>query len=367
MKTLLLSFVSIVLCIGSLEAQISIDENSTVGTYQIVRRAHDTISSSLSIGSPGSGQQYYFTSAQDHYEDTMTFTAPSTLPGSADFPTANLGVTFGSNDSTYLFMKKNPNGLYLVGRSFYQGGQLITMQLWETIITFPSQMGSLYGFNVTGQMAKIPVGFDPDGPGPHAFVDSVKIIRNIDESSTIDGLGTISTPLGAFNSLRQNTRTINTDTVMMLTNGGWDFLSPTMENLTGLQALSIDTIYVARWWTNDSGIKAPVAEATHNNAGTVYELTWLKAMPQAELGELEEKIVKIYPNPANDAINVETILSDVTTVVLLDAKGSVIRNIAMQNGTTSMDVSDLDNGIYFLKLMDNNEELVHDAKVSILK
>lgn len=352
---------------GIVHSQIIIDEGTVVGTFEIVRQAHDTMPTALTIGNTGTGQNYSFTSVGEQYEDTMTFTSPSMLPGYGTFPASNLGIKMPDEDSTYIFLKKNSTGLYWLGRSFYQGGQLMFMQVPSTIIQFPSQMGTGYSYNEQGKMGQAPFGFDPDGPGPHAMVDSVKIIRNIDESSTIDGMGTISTPLGAFNSIRQNIATINTDTTWQLTNGNWEVLSPTMELVTGFPAVQTDTVYKARWWTNEQNIRFPLMEVIHDNNGTVLEATWLKATPQAAIDEIENQIVKIYPNPAQDAIKVETVLSDVSFVIIMDMNGSIVKTENVINGVTEVNVVDLDNGIYFMQLLNDANEIIHDAKIAISK
>ncbi|MDX1652729.1 MAG: DUF4465 domain-containing protein [Brumimicrobium sp.] len=58
-----------------------------------------------------------------------------------------------------------------------------------------------------------------------------------------------------------------------------------------------------------------------------------------------EKSVKIYPNPADQLINITGIHGEIT---LIDAKGQVVEAIT-SSGMNTMDVSTLDAGVYFLK------------------
>ena len=64
--------------------------------------------------------------------------------------------------------------------------------------------------------------------------------------------------------------------------------------------------------------------------------------------------VNIYPNPANDKLYIETEMN-VEEVVVYDVFG---RQQTTDNGQKSIDVSNLNSGVYFVKVVTENGEVV---------
>ena len=74
--------------------------------------------------------------------------------------------------------------------------------------------------------------------------------------------------------------------------------------------------------------------------------------------------VKVYPNPTQDVISVESDADMlVDAIVLTDAAGQVLRNISVQSGlvTNQIDISNVAQGIYYLKVKSGAE--VHVEKI----
>jgi hypothetical protein len=65
--------------------------------------------------------------------------------------------------------------------------------------------------------------------------------------------------------------------------------------------------------------------------------------------------LKLYPNPASDAIIIEG--ADKVTIQLFNATGRMLKIIDTYSDVTSINVSDLANGIYILKI-DNGNSVV---------
>ncbi len=348
-------------------AQITITQNEIAGNYEMIFMATDTISTMYTPGNAGTGQTWSNTFAQVNVEDTLMFMPPIGMPGSIDFPNSNLCYSVAGTDSSWWFFKKDANGLIYKGRSFVDNGQLTTMKYNATVLTFPAEMGTQYNFSGTFTATEFPLGFDPDGAGPHLMVDSVRIIRDIDESSNIDGLGTITTPLGAFQSLRQVVSRIYIDTFLMKTNNGWSLFSPEMQFWSGTGSIDTTEEFITRWWTNELGIRMPVMEMFHNSSGNVYKAKWVKAMAQASVAEVEGHKVELYPNPATDIIHINSDLNEVTTVVIRDAKGAIVSEASLEFGSGQINAGHLDNGIYFMQFLNDSNEQIHSARVSIAK
>jgi hypothetical protein len=83
------------------------------------------------------------------------------------------------------------------------------------------------------------------------------------------------------------------------------------------------------------------------------------------INDAKENMIKVYPNPATDKLNVE--VSVTSKVQMLDINGKQV--IAEQNVNAnqkhSIDVSDLAPGVYMLKIY--NDKFVNTKKVVIRK
>ncbi len=64
----------------------------------------------------------------------------------------------------------------------------------------------------------------------------------------------------------------------------------------------------------------------------------------------EEGEISIFPNPVKTVINLETNLDEKLTIKLFNVSGKVILNTSSDKKNTSIDVSELTSGIYFLKV-----------------
>ena len=60
--------------------------------------------------------------------------------------------------------------------------------------------------------------------------------------------------------------------------------------------------------------------------------------------------ISLYPNPANDYINVQCSTFNVQSVEVIDAYGKVINTVNVIDNPTRINVSSLANGIYFVRV-----------------
>ena len=72
----------------------------------------------------------------------------------------------------------------------------------------------------------------------------------------------------------------------------------------------------------------------------------------ADINELEQKsYINIYPNPVNDKLYIET-EAEIEEVVVYDVYGRIqnLRNSETQKLRNSIDVTDLNSGVYFIQI-----------------
>jgi hypothetical protein len=84
-----------------------------------------------------------------------------------------------------------------------------------------------------------------------------------------------------------------------------------------------------------------------------------------EESKLNETSLEVYPNPAFDEINVN--ISEVSNnrLVIVDMLGSIVRNERLSQINSSINVSDLNAGVYFYSLMANNRQVGQSKRLVI--
>ena len=69
-----------------------------------------------------------------------------------------------------------------------------------------------------------------------------------------------------------------------------------------------------------------------------------------------DKLVKIYPNPTNNYLNIKSSTVTITKISIFDLQGK--RMLIKTNHLDNINVSNLNRGIYFLKLEMNQSVLM---------
>src|SRR5262249_6519731 len=153
-------------------------------------------------GNSGANQTWNLDSLQSHVVDTNYFKAPASTPFASSFPSANL-ASYNSLDSTYIFYDVTSNYLHVLGNVIKNplSGNPTALSFTPAItqITFPCTMSST--FNVNNATAQAAVAYSGTYLG--ATYDSVRGTTTVNRTSLVDGWGSVTTPVGTFNCLRQ--------------------------------------------------------------------------------------------------------------------------------------------------------------------
>lgn len=76
---------------------------------------------------------------------------------------------------------------------------------------------------------------------------------------------------------------------------------------------------------------------------------------------LENSAIALYPNPATDILHVEVnqeMVGASTQIQILDVFGRLVKQEPVRGGNVATDVSNLDSGLYFIRLISGNEIIV---------
>ncbi len=76
--------------------------------------------------------------------------------------------------------------------------------------------------------------------------------------------------------------------------------------------------------------------------------------------------VKIYPNPANDIINIE-IENNIQNgeILIYNSIGHLVNRIDLTNNHKSINLSNFNNGLYFIKITENSN-IIASKKVLVI-
>jgi len=125
---------------------------------------------------------------------------------------------------------------------------------------------------------------------------------------------------------------------------------------------------------NDSSISQPIAKPTQT---TTYILTLIDTANTAcrNVATTSEVVVtlmncyvnKIYPNPANDNLNIEYNVSSSGIFQIYDVLGQMALSIPLEGlyGIQTINISNIGNGIYYWKINSNTEQ-IRTGKIAII-
>jgi hypothetical protein len=225
-------------------------------------------------GGPGEDQNWDFSNLEEDDDNTIYFVQPSEYSYGVDFPTANLA--YEQEGDITVFLKKSSErlevvGLYgdLTGEGIIVGVNYEPSQLFNSFpFVYQDSYNDTSGFNKEMAIADIPELQDL------AFIaDSFRIKQQNILITNIDASGSITTPLGAFECLREYREETVTDSIFAhFLAGGW-MLVPYIPGYFEYENPQIFTSKKYIWYTNE--LKYPIAEAILDSNGIVSQINYL--------------------------------------------------------------------------------------------
>ncbi len=360
MKKILLSiplFFSI-----SAYAQITLEHVHVIATGRQYTEATDN--ASYKHAASGASQVWDYSSLKVSSKDSTRFGMPFWYKGHTYFPQSNYAFINSNDTSVVQFAELTTTAFYSYGYYASSDTSETIFKLKSKIFAFPSTYNSSFSESLIYPGLSIGLGFDPDSTGPIPKIDSMQISTGFDRSAAIDGWGTLKTPLGSFNALKQTTLNIASQIVFVKTNGAWIKATQPILNLFGLSLPSPDSSFSVEFMTNSGGIGVPLMSYSYLPKDTsISDITWLYAVPRkSNILSVNDESAKVYPNPATDFIYIQSETAESFNVY--NQMGSLILSDKIQNDLP-VNVESLSSGMYFIQLKNNNNELVHAQKLLI--
>ena len=319
---------------GASFAQITINANDIIGFGEFVELTTDTIPTIIHTAN-GPDQTWNYTSLNSHVVSEFGFGAPSWYDGDLEFPNATL-AWFDIETNTTAFFNKSIDALDVLGiyGDFLETGtpQALKFDQFDRQVSFPSTYQTEFFNTYT-------FGFTLDGA---AFsLDSVVIDGTSDKTSLVDAWGTLTTPFGTFDVIRQAVYEATTTVV-----DGYLFGASVFNDT------QVEETYTYTFWTNDAGSRYAVLEYTYDPAiSAITEVTWQSGAPTLSIQEAGEiaNIVNVFPNPANDQLTIEVAEGNYE-VAIIDAIGREVSTLHIDSSNNRIATTNLSNGVYSLRI-----------------
>lgn len=367
MKKIVLSlsmFVSV--CIfGQTPITITSQDVPTVG-LQVLNVKNLSNLSSVTVGSAIANESFDFSWFPNDNQDSVFYISPNSTPYSADFSAASMSI-LTLPDTNYIFLNTSASLIEVVGRTM--GMQGVPIQ--ALTVTDPLKQLSLpanyqdnfidiaefktktipFNFGIPSEfLAALGVGF-----ADTAWIDSVRTTVTVSRNSIIDAWGTLNTPDGSFNVLRQtisDTTDLLTEAFVVAVVAGFEvpFGFVTVPS-DAFGVPSKDTVKTYTYYTNaTTAHPSMVAEAKENGQGNITSANYSKIYNPAGIIETSNNIIsELFPNPSKDVVNIKA--NDKIEILNVYAEdGRLIYNRMINSENYSLNISTFKTGVYFVEI-----------------
>ncbi|HWY98527.1 MAG TPA: T9SS type A sorting domain-containing protein, partial [Bacteroidia bacterium] len=190
---------------------------------------------------------------------------------------------------------------------------------------------------------------------------SAKGFINVTYQDTIEGWGTLTTPLWSgqtYSTLCQKHYELDIDSIYVHSTvlHSWIFYSPAQKT----------KMYQYRWYTN--GIGDLVGLMTTDSTGKkVKSMQWYDGIPNS-INELSKQNNTLtYPNPCTNQITFRFNQQNAQNIYVYDMAGRELGNAAMHNGTVVLGTAGYSAGMYFYHITDNLGNVIGNGKFTVVQ
>ena len=134
------------------------------------------------------------------------------------------------------------------------------------------------------------------------------------------------------------THLANTQTMILESNNGY---SSTLD-LSSIESIVFEgnNLVVHKISCGDNYFNAPYSKTVTFGTGTTA----------ADYTEDTSNSISIFPNPVSNSLVINKLSDTQADVRIINAKGAVVKSTIMYSQQSSIDISDLTNGLYFIQI-----------------
>jgi len=325
---------------NALKAQITVTQSDMpiIGSKAIM--AVDTSGTLLPQGK--GSQTWNYSTLQNTQMNGYLFVDPSTTSYYPFFHSSNLADSLVYANG-YTYFQSTPSAFKALGYGEVLMGIAggITLHPALTQITFPATLGT-----TDGGVSRADTAIAYNSPP----IDSGRIIINIHYADTIDAYGSMTTPFGTQNVIRQKHYDITVDSLFIHSPLGWSLYQTTTTK-----------DYVYRWYTN--GLSYYFATMQMNQANTRDSVVqWFDGTNLGIDKISNSTYTTVYPNPCQTQITFNCSAPQAKQVSVFDVTGRELSVQEIKNGMLIMNTTAFSTGMYFYRVSDISGNVLDRGK-----
>ena len=250
-----LSFLFLIIFPFFLQAQITLDDSDVPQAGDVLTTVNCDVPANFDIGTAGANQTYDLSAMIPVDTSSVTFISPSGTAGIGEFPNATLA---SETDGDFVYYQKTSTELFLLGlyidTSSNNSGQYFASKFNPPNKVF--EIPTTYNTSFTDMSSIVITQEDNSG-----FGDSIRLTNIFEDDVLFDGYGTVITPDGSFQGLRERNFSTTTSIIEILTGGNWVTFNTTTV---------VDTSY--NWYSNNNIGLASASITNGQVTGASYSL-----------------------------------------------------------------------------------------------
>lgn len=282
----------------------------------------------------GQNKSWNFTNFTSILNRNLKIVSPSNAPYNSILSGNKvLLMDNGNVDSAYLEQTND----FLIDKGHVGGNGLKLPYLpGETLLKFPASYGQSHSGSYTSN-TKFFVGAPVGTP---FVVDSIRRNTTVNYDYVIDGWGTLQTPTGTFQVLKQN--------IYKTTFDSSDFLrQDTQQWIIGADVSTISERIIL-FWSNSQ--KYPVLQLRDiGDGGLINDVYWL-LNPTLSNNDYALPSLLIYPNPADDELHINTNGNLKSIVSVFDLIGRKLISTESNQAEIIINIGSLSPGNYIISI-----------------
>lgn len=360
----------------SLQAQITVGTNTLPEVGDTLKIVVDTIPPTLDLGNTGGNNTWDFSDLQGLSSEQIIFAAASGT-NAASFPSANQRVTRTVGSETYLEVSAGQQKLVgFAGTDPFNIGLQTVLEYNPAFIernlplNYEDTNTSSSAFNIEVAASALP----PEilDQLSNVQIDSLRLQVSLTRVGEVDAWGSLTTPAGNFEVLREKRTEYTTPKLEVLTFLGW--IDVTVLAANDFPALTTDTAVIYNFWSNDAKDAIAVIEVNTENETEVEMARYSTndiavAIPFVAKDQTD---LTAYPNPAIDKVRFDfrNLPADQYKLVLYNILGQELWSeeyYVSGNLTRQVDITNLRKGTYLYSLVNKNEKTLVTKRLMVIR
>lgn len=342
------------------QSPISILSTDMAQIGDVINRKADTMTVLTGPGPAGPNQTWVMTNLSSSVNDEITsvVTVAST-PYASSFSTSNVAMT--NDNVSYIYMNRSNSTLTTQGGAgdLLLLGSIITAPLSPdlTLHNFPRNYNNNFSDNYATDITIAGSIISP-------LVSQIRYKRIGVVKDTTDGWGTITTPVGTYNTLRVKRVDFSTDSI---------WIKPVFPPTWSLYSNKKDTSYSYTWLAKET--KLAVAELGYDSLDQPKTFKWSLIPPLSV--SIDENVSslksEVYPIPASDYINLRfgnDLIEDEYFFTVYDALGKILMTEEIHGSASivcNFSIEGLCPGFYNWELSDPKQLKKSSGKISVVR